>query len=149
MKDSRMVVPHSSSDYDLCNMAERKKPLSKKPRQSRMPDRRYVVKNEELLSPVLVDHSTLAVGKDVIVHSMFQTQIPATGVNESHPVDSVLVARFVYPMDYFRALTVMLARQYIVCEVAKGQGPEAFRWLKQELTKQAAKSGIADPAQDQ
>jgi hypothetical protein len=128
-------------------MAERKKRPSKEKRQTGR-NRRYVVKDENLLSPVLVDHSTLAVGKDVIVHSMFQTQIPAGGITESGPVDIALVARLVYPMDYFRALTVMLVRQYVACEAGRGQGQEAFQWLKQELTKQAVSSGVVDRTQD-
>ena len=79
---------------------------------------------------------------------MFQSQIPPGGITESGDVNSVLVARFVYPMDYFRALTVMLARQYIVSEAGRGQGQEAFQWLKQELTKQAVNSGVVERAQD-
>ncbi len=104
--------------------------------------RRHSVKDERLLSPIFVDHSTLAVGTDVIVHSMFQTEIPVGELPASGPIDSVLVGRFVYPADYFRALTVMFARQYISFEAGRRKGEEAFSWLQQELAKHAAKVGI-------
>lgn len=104
--------------------------------------RKYAVKDERLLSPVFVDHSTLAVGAGVIVHSLFQTEIPVGDLRDSDSTDSVLVGRFVYPADYFRALTVMLARQYITFEAGRGKGEEALGWLQQELMKQAAQVGI-------
>ena len=106
------------------------------------PPRNYGVKDERLLSPVFVDHSTLAVGTDVIVHSLYQTEIPIGELRESEEPVSVLVGRFVYPADYFKALTVMLARQYVAFEAHRGKGEEALSWLQQEVTKQAARAGI-------
>lgn len=90
--------------------------------------RKHRVRDERLLSPVFVDHSTLAIGKDLIIHSMYQTEIPVGNVSTAGPIDSVLVGRFVYGADYFRSLTVMFARQYIASEVERNKGDEAFKW---------------------
>lgn len=106
--------------------------------------RKYLLRDEGLLSPIFVDHSTLAVGTDVVIHSMFQTQIPLEGSAEREPSESLLVGRFVYPANYLKALAIMLARQYIQLEVEKGKdkAEEALNWFSKELTKQAAKGGI-------
>jgi hypothetical protein len=122
---------------------------SRKPKAKRGSNRTYIVRDEKQLSPIFVDHSTLAVGTDVVVHSMFQSEIPPEGPGEGNESRSVLVGRFVYPADYFRALTVMFARQFIALQAAKGKGEEELNWLQQELVKQAARDGIARPKQSQ
>ncbi|MBI2185774.1 MAG: hypothetical protein HYU37_01480 [Acidobacteria bacterium] len=97
--------------------------------------RRPIAKDEKLLSPLFVDFSTIVFSGETIIQDFFQTAIPVGGSvpREGSEVDVVLVARFVYSPDFFRALMSLLVRQYAAFEDIRGRKDEGITWLRQLL----------------
>ena len=105
--------------------------------------RKTVVRDTRLLSPVLADYSTLATGRDVVIHSLFQTEIPVGDLpGPAGKVEAVLVGRYLYTLDFLRAEIALFMRQYLQIQMhrdpAHAQG-EA-KWF-QDLIQQQVRAG--------
>jgi hypothetical protein len=99
---------------------------------------RNLVAAPEQLAPVFVDFATLVGSMDTVVHSLFQTRPPVTGIERTTTqVDSVLVGRFVYTNAHFAELTRLFVRQLIKSE-GNRNSREFVEWLAQQLTPQPA-----------
>ncbi|MBI3048383.1 MAG: hypothetical protein HYY76_08715 [Acidobacteria bacterium] len=97
--------------------------------------RRLVAKDEKLLSPLLVDFSTIVFSGETVIQDFFQTVLPVGGLAppEGSDVDVTLVARLAYSPDFFKALMSLLVQQYAVFEDTRGRQDEAIAWLRQLL----------------
>jgi hypothetical protein len=122
-------------------MAKRKRAPQKK--TTREMKRKPVVRDSKVLQPQFVDFSTMVLGPDVVIHNMFQTEIPVGDLTGSE-IESVLIARFIYARDFFKALTALLLRQYIAFEANRDKKDEAIAWLKQLLLQ--AENGTEQPS---
>ncbi len=113
-------------------MAKRRvRPSAKRPKTGQ-PEKRLVVRDERLLSPVLADSATLSIGKDVAIHSLYQTEIPVGGL-PTGALESVLVGRYAYPNEHFKAAVALFIRQYVALETFRERKEEATAWLHQLL----------------
>ena len=91
--------------------------------------RHFVVRDERLLSPVLSDFAILTTGKDIVLHTLYQTEMPVGGLPPSGSVESILVGRYVYPAEQFKATVALFVRQYVAMEAARERKDEAIAWL--------------------
>jgi|SRR5688572_29309083 hypothetical protein len=111
--------------------------------------RKVVVRDEKILSPILIDFSTIIFTDETVIHDFFQTLLPVTinvpsdGENE---VAATLVARFAYSPAFLKALMSLLVRQYAASETAKGKKLEAVSWIKQ-LLQQVESGGSTEPSE--
>jgi hypothetical protein len=111
--------------------------------------RKVVVRDEKLLSPILVDFSTLVFAGETVIHDFFQTTLPVTismTPDRENEAAINLVARFAYSPAFLKALTSLLVRQYAASEAAKGKKLEAISWLKL-LLQQAESGGSTEPSE--
>ena len=94
--------------------------------------RNFVVRDDAVRSPVLCDFSTLVVAQDMATHSLYQTQFPLGDMPPSGELDQVLVGRYAYTPEQFKALVPLFMRTYVATQ-AGDKKEEAITWLRRLL----------------
>ena len=114
-------------------MAKKRARSRAKKSQAGQYTRRFVVRDERLLSPILSDYATLTTSRDLAIHTLYQTELPVGGVPRSGDMDTVLVGRYMYPTLQFKATVALFIKQYIGLEASRDGKDEAIAWLKEFL----------------
>jgi hypothetical protein len=110
--------------------------------------RKTVVRDEKLLSPVLVDSSTILFSGETAIQDFYQTTFPVGNVpEEGRELEVALVARFAYSPGFLKALMSLLVRQFAASEATRGKKLEAISWLKQLV--QQVESGSSPTSSEQ
>ena len=92
-------------------------------------ERKPTVNDPEKLALIWADYAMITVGPDVILHNVFQTR-PPLEFKPGEPLESVLLARFAYPPQFFKSLVALCVRQYLALESAQNRKQEAIDWIR-------------------
>jgi len=78
---------------------------------------------------IFADFAHVALGPDFAIHSVFQT-VPVLSADQAN---TMLVGRFAYSGEHFKALTALFVRQYVRFESNRKNEQKAVEWLHQIL----------------